>query len=146
MTGAVCLNTLPPRSNTKWLCVATSAKTRERGILARSTGICPYSCQGLPTSLYVTAQRFRQERLGVRRVTEGQVGRDGERPAPPRGIQHRTALQPQCLRDAQQALHGAAALLAVAAERPLPLEHRRPQRPDEGVALGASRAVRLAHA
>ena len=30
MTGADRLNTLPPRSSTKWLCVATKAKAIER--------------------------------------------------------------------------------------------------------------------
>ena len=32
MTGAVCLKTFPPRSRTKWLCVATKAKVMERGV------------------------------------------------------------------------------------------------------------------
>ena len=44
-------------------------------------------------------------------------------------IQHRTPLQPQRLGHAEQALDEAAPLLAVAAERSLPLDHRRPQAP-----------------
>ena len=32
MIGADCLNTLPPRSSTKWLCVATKAKAMESGV------------------------------------------------------------------------------------------------------------------
>ena len=32
MIGADRLNTLPPRSSTKWLCVATKAKVIERGV------------------------------------------------------------------------------------------------------------------
>ena len=32
MIGAERLNTFPPRSSTKWLCVATKAKAMERGV------------------------------------------------------------------------------------------------------------------
>ena len=32
MIGAERLNTFPPRSSTKWLCVATKAKTMESGV------------------------------------------------------------------------------------------------------------------
>ena len=32
ITGADCLNTLPPRSSTKWLCVATNANTIDNGV------------------------------------------------------------------------------------------------------------------
>ena len=38
ITGAVRLNTFPPRSNTKWLCVATNANAIDNGEAPTSTG------------------------------------------------------------------------------------------------------------
>ena len=50
ITGAVCLNTLPPRSSTKWLCVATKAKAideRRAELARRRAPATPTRCSPL---------------------------------------------------------------------------------------------------
>ena len=63
MTGAVLLNTLPPRSSTKWLCVEISPKTIERGVRSLSEVSLPILVPfqsalhlGLPTEHLVVCE------------------------------------------------------------------------------------------
>ena len=67
ITGAVCLNTFPPRSSTKWLCVATSPQVmvsgRRQRVRASSdatrTTACPRSRYVLSRNVWRRAEQLR---------------------------------------------------------------------------------------
>src|SRR3954468_17055804 len=66
--GADCLNTLPPRSSTKWLWVATKENAIERGCRNLSNDTCAYSYHVKPRSRCV----FLNHVLFHRLVRKGQ--------------------------------------------------------------------------
>ena len=66
MTGADCLNTLPPRSSTKWLWVATKAKAIESGVRSLFRKNSRYSHHGQALrSTWVFTERLRGSQSSV---------------------------------------------------------------------------------
>src|SRR5699024_11015072 len=63
ITGADCLNTFPPRSSTKWLCVATNANAIEQGIANLLLKNIEYSNHESPRSICVDPYALLLERF-----------------------------------------------------------------------------------
>ena len=87
MTGADCLKTLPPRSRTKWLCVATKAKAMERGVRKRVAVelelLAPRAARALELCLAEIA------RVDAERVRYGQRQLDDARCVSSHGLERR---------------------------------------------------------